>query len=240
MDKSYESKRHRLEEDYWLFRARRDLLLKIIQRIGGNPGSKILDIGCAGGHLIKFLEEKGFKEVSGVDISPEAINLCNKRKLKKVSVGDCLETRFEEETFDLITADNVLEHLADDEKALSEWYRILKTNGTLIIFVPAYQFLWSRHDEVCHHHRRYTKSSLIKLLKNTGFKVDKSSYWNFSFFFPKALLKKFQKGDQLYELNPVVNNALTGILKLENKLLMRLNFPVGVSVLAVARKHRSE
>jgi len=246
MEKTYESKRHRLEENYWLFKARRDIILKIIQKTGGKPDSKILDVGCAGGHLIKFLKENGFRETHGIDISNEAISLCKKRGLKNVSIKDCLETKFKRNTFDIITADNVLEHLEDDERALNEWNRILKKDGTLIILVPAFNFLWSQHDEVCHHYRRYSKASLIKLLRKTHFKVDKSSYWNLSLFFPASLVRVFQrvfskgkkqKDDQLYELNPLVNKTLFYLLKLENWLVMRLNFPVGISVFGVARKY---
>lgn len=246
MDKSYESKRHRLEEDYWLFKARRDVTLKIIQKIGGKPDSKILDVGCAGGHLINFLKENGFKEIRGIDISREAINLCKKRGLRRVSVGDCLETRFKSNTFDIITADNVLEHLKDEEKALNEWNRILKEKGVLIIFVPAFNFLWSQHDEICQHYRRYSKVSLIKLLKKANFKIKKSSYWNFSLFPPASLLKIFQrlflkrqkqKSDQLYKLNPLLNKILFFVLKFENWLLRKMNFPIGISVFVVARKY---
>lgn len=236
MDKSYESKRHRLEEDYWLFRARRDIIFRVIQKVGGGLESRILDVGCAGGHLIKFLGESGFKEVYGIDISREAINLCKERGLKKVSVGDCLETKYKDSTFDIVTADNVLEHLADDQKALNEWHRILKTSGVLIVLAPAFKFLWSHHDETCHHYRRYSKQSLTKLLGKSGFEVERSSYWNLTSFFPKILLKGSQKPDQLYKLNPLMNKTLTHLLKLENQFLMRLTFPIGASILAVAKK----
>jgi SAM-dependent methyltransferase len=243
MEEKYEAKRHRLEFDYWLFQARRDLLLRLICQSGLKPNSKILDIGCAGGHLIKFLKGKGFK-VSGLDISSKAIALCRKRGLKEVYLGDCLKTKFKNKTFDLLIADNVLEHLENDQKALLEWARILKRGGRLIIIVPAFQFLWSQHDQVCHHCRRYHLTGLVSKLKKAGFRIEKSSYWNFSLFLPALIIKtlgrltskKEAKKDQLYELNPLFNKLLLGLLKGENWLSTRIGFPFGISVFAVARK----
>lgn len=236
MEKAYERKRHRLEENYWLFRARREIIFKLIKKINAKSHSAILDVGCGGGHLIKFLERKGFKKISGIDISNRAVERCKKRGIKDVFVEDGAETKFDDKMFDIIIADNVLEHIKDENVALNEWNRILKKNGRLIVFVPAFSFLWSQHDERCHHYRRYSKSALIKALEKANFEVERSSYWNFSLFFPISLVKISQQRDQLYELNPVVNRLLIQLLKFENWLLGRLNFPVGVSVFGVARK----
>ena len=135
--------------------------------------------------------------------------------------------------------------LKDDSFALREWKRILKKNGRLIITVPAFKFLWSSHDEICHHYRRYSKSTMIQVLKGVGFSIDRISFWNFSLFFPVYLIRVLQRcfpgdkkehGDQLYELNPVINNALFQLLRLENRLLNVINFPIGISICAIASK----
>jgi len=245
MDPTYENKRRRLESGYWLFRARRELIFTLLRRSGVHPDSKILDAGCGGGLLIRFLQRKGFKNVSGIDTSKMMVNLCRERGLMNVSRQDCIATAFSDERFDLIIAADVLEHLENDVDVLREWERILKKNGRLIITVPAFKFLWSSHDEVCHHYRRYSKSALIHLLKKADFSVDRISFWNFTLFFPVYLMRvlqgwfsrdKAEPTDQLYELNPFINNLLVQLLRIENQLLSWINFPVGISICAVARK----
>jgi len=245
MDPTYEKKRRRLEDDYWLFRARRELLIKLISWSGGRPDSKILDAGCGGGLLISLLREKGFRDVFGIDLSEMMVSLCQERGIIDVSHQDCLETTFSKDMFDIIIAADVLEHLEDDSVALKEWKRILKKNGRLIITVPAFKSLWSSHDEICHHYRRYSKSNLIQVLNSAGFSVDRISYWNFSLFVPVYLMRVLQSwfpgdkakpGDQLYELNPIINNILLLLLRIENRILSLINFPVGISICIVARK----
>lgn len=242
MEKGYETKRQRLEADYWLFRARRDLILRLIQKIGAPAHNRVLDVGCGGGYLIKLLEKKGFRRVWGIDISDRAVFLCQKRGIKNVFVGDGIKTKFKEKMFDFVIADNVLEHIEDEGAALNEWRRILKENGRLIVLVPAFQGLWSPHDEICHHYRRYSQSVVIKALEKAFFEVERSSCWNLSLFFPASLVKIWQrffpnkKRDQLYELSPFINGVLAGLLKLENWLLMRISFPLGLSVFGIAKK----
>ncbi|MDP8213561.1 MAG: class I SAM-dependent methyltransferase, partial [Candidatus Euphemobacter frigidus] len=76
MDPTYEYKRRRLEAGYWLFRARRELLVTLIRRTGGSPDSKILDAGCGGGLLISLLRKKGYKDIFGIDLSKMMVGLC--------------------------------------------------------------------------------------------------------------------------------------------------------------------
>jgi len=246
MDKSYESKYHKLEENHWWFMARRDIILKLIKQLNLKKNSKILEIGCSGGPLIKNLKENQFTEVHGIDISKKAINICKQGGLKNVKVMNGSNMQFQDNEFDLIIASDILEHIKDDISALSEWRRILKPCGRLIIFVPAFNFLWSNHDEINHHYRRYSKSQLKKRLKKAGYHIEYISYWNFSLFFPTALVRTFQnifrrnteqKKDQLYKANTFINKIITLLLKCENWLLKLLKFPVGVSVFAVCKKY---
>ncbi|MFH1456927.1 MAG: class I SAM-dependent methyltransferase [Patescibacteria group bacterium] len=245
MDKLYESKYYRLEENYWWFIARRDIIIKLIKKIGIDKTDKILDIGCSGGPLINSLKHNGFINIYGIDISMDAINLCKKRGLNNVTVMDGKKTQFKNEDFDVIIASDILEHIKNDHSALLEWYRLLKPNGKLILFVPAFDFLWSGHDKINKHYRRYNKSSLIKRLGETQFKVLRISYWNFILFFPIYLLRTFQHfmlknegepQDQLYELHSLANKILIVLLKTENFFLKYFNFPTGVSVFTICRK----
>lgn len=243
MDKEYELKYHLNEEKNWWFVARRNAILAMVKDY--NRDIKILDIGCAGGPLLKELMEAGFKNVYGIDFSEAAIDLCKKRNLENVFVMDAHQPEFEGETFDLVIASDCLEHLKDDETALSQWNRILKKEGQAIIFVPAFQFLWSTHDEVNQHFRRYTKENLNKKIEHAGFNIIGSSYWNFFLFFPVTIIRTLQSAfkpkknsasGQIAELNPVLNWFLIFFFKFENFIFKKIGFPFGVSVFSIAKK----
>jgi len=244
MDVLYASMYRKLEENHWWFLGRRDLIYRLMKDYRRDVD--ILEIGCSGGVLIEFLKRRGFTRLHGIDVDEKAIEICRQRGIKEVGVADAQETEFKDQQFDILIASDVLEHIKDEDKALLEWYRILKPGGKLIIFVPAFKFLWSNHDEVNRHFRRYSKSGLIKTLEKNGFKTEKVSYWNFSLFFPVSLVRMFQKylsgkrkraSDQLYEFNTFVNKTLEYMLRLENKFLSTgMNFPVGVSLFIIERK----
>jgi ubiquinone/menaquinone biosynthesis C-methylase UbiE len=244
MDVLYASKYHELEENHWWFIGRRDIIFRLIKDYQRDV--EILEIGCSGGVLIEFLKKRGFLKLHGIDIDEKAIEICRQRVIKKVGVADAQETGFKEQQFDILIASDVLEHIKNEDKALLEWYRILKPGGTLIIFVPAFKFLWSNHDEVNCHYRRYSKSGLIKIVEKNSFKTERVSYWNFSLFFPISLVRFFRKflpgnrkraSDQLFEFNTVVNKTLEYILRLENKFLSTgINLPIGVSLFIIGRK----
>ena len=247
MDEDFELKHFKLDTTYWWFDARKHITFDLIRKTSGDIYSKILDVGCGGGILIKFLKENGFKDIYGIDISNKAIKICKKRGIKNVFIGDCTKMRFDKNMFDIIIAGDILEHIKNEDIALNEFNRVLKKNGKLIVFVPAFNFLWSQHDELCHHYRRYSKYTLMNALKKANFKVERISFWNFMLFFPISLLKlsqhllknKNQNKNQMYKTNRLVNNFLPYLLGLENWILRRVNFPFGLSLFAVARKINS-
>lgn len=244
MERTYALKYHRLEGNHWWFLGRRDIIYKLIMDY--HKDAEILDIGCSGGALIGFLKAKGFKRLRGIDIDVRAIDICRQKGITDVRISDAAETEFKDRQFDIIIASDMLEHIENEDRALFEWYRILKPGGKLIVFVPAFKLLWSKHDEVNLHYRRYCKSDLIKVLRKNGFSIERSSYWNFSLFFPTSFIRFSQKlfsrgnkrsGDQLYGVPLFVNKTLEYILRLENIFLSGgIKFPLGVSLFAVARK----
>lgn len=245
MDKAYETKYHRIEEDYWWFAGRRDIISRIVGAF--DKRSAMLDVGCSGGALLKDLKACGYDGLYGIDISEKAIDLCRKRDVGRALVMDGARLGFGNEKFDVVIVSDVLEHIGEDAAALAEWNRVLKKGGVLIVFVPAFGFLWSEHDDVNHHCRRYSRPGLTRLLKEANFRVCSSSYWNFTLFFPTSVLRIFQrlllnrkrdKRDHLYNVNPGVNSFLTRLLKIENLISMKAGFPFGVSVFAVAVKER--
>ena len=246
MDKDYAVKYYNEEEENWWFVSRRNTILKLLA--GENRAAKILDIGCGGGSLLVQLKKAGFANLYGVDISTDAIEKCKERGLDNVFVMDGHNPKFETATFDIIIASDSLEHLENDKEALHNWNTILQAGGQLIIFVPAFMFLWSEHDVVNHHYRRYT-SGLLKAKVNTaGFSVTRSGYWNFFMFFPTALYRVSQKilnrinkkkkepKDQLKRLNPFVNKMLIQLLSFENLFFRSVGLITGVSVFVQAKK----
>ncbi len=244
MDSEYELKYHQLEEKHWWFASRRDMVLRLIKDLKLSKKSKILEIGCSGGPLLTILKNEGFENVFGIDISENAIQVSIERNILNTSVMDAQSMNFDSEMFDLVIASDILEHIEDDFLALNEWNRVLKIGGCLIVFVPAFQSLWSKHDEINHHFKRYKKNGLIDILKKSGFQIEKKSYWNFMLFLPsffirasQRLFKKSSKAsDQLYEINSFINWTLIVLLKFENRVLKFIKFPFGVSVFAVSKK----
>lgn len=245
MKKEYEEQYHRLEEKHWWFQGRRHLVRALVLQASPDRAGRILEIGCSGGPLIQQLHADGYAQVTGIDISADGIALCQKRGLADTHVMDAQKLSFANESFDVITASDVLEHLADAPQAVREWNRVLKPGGRLIVFVPAFQFHWSEHDEVNKHFKRYRRPELRQLLADNGFTLTRSSYWNFLLFWPVSgvrLLRRLVPKRAAFagDIRPtpaLLNRALTWLLCLENSLLRcGLNFPVGVSVMALGRK----
>lgn len=245
MKKEYEAQYHRLEERHWWFQGRRHLVRALVLQANADRGCKILEIGCSGGPLIQQLHADGYRQVTGIDISADGIEICRQRGLTDTHVMDARKLAFPDESFDVITASDVLEHLADAPGALREWKRVLKPDGKLIVFVPAFQFQWSEHDEVNKHFKRYRRSELCQLLEVNGFRLVRSSYWNFMLFWMVSVVRLVRRlrpkraafrGDIKPTPAPL-NRALIWLLRGENSLLLRgITFPVGVSVMAVGRK----
>jgi SAM-dependent methyltransferase len=203
-------------------------------------GRKILDIGCASGHLIKELIADGVKKehLTGIDISEEAINACHDQGYHQTHVMDGGNPTFETETFDLIVSSDCLEHIEDDKKALENWHKILKVKGRAIIFVPAFQFLWTKHDEVNHHFRRYTKKELKEKCKEAGFTIVRSGYWNTILFSLVAAIRIVNKNgsDDLNLPGPLVNGAFKLVMRLENTFHRFFCLFPGVSTFVVVEK----
>ena len=200
----------------------------------------ILDVGCGTGALLRELGDYG--NVQGLDFSPRAVSFCKERGLLNVEQGSATEIRYENKTFDLVLALDVLEHIKDDRKALSEINRVLKPGGIAIIFVPAFMFLWGVTDERSQHERRYTLRELKEKTRNAGFGVIRASYFNTFLFPPIALLRIFVRIVKIKiksenELtNPSTDQMLYNIFNLERKLLRFVNFPFGVSSMIICQK----
>jgi len=251
MQKQFEDRYHLAESDHWWFVTRRQVLRNLVLAANPDRDSAILEIGCSAGLFMEQLAEDGYSHIKGIDISSDAIGRCRKDGLD-AEVMDAQKLCFADASFDLITASDVLEHLADENTALAEWKRVLKPGGLLIIFVPAFMFLWSAHDVANNHYRRYRREPLLKAMREKGFVIERSSYWNSCLFAPIAVIRRAKRllskgtplrngtvGDLFVPFRPL-NFALRTVLQLENQVFSwGVNWPLGVSTMAIGRKERT-
>ncbi|MBI4678734.1 MAG: class I SAM-dependent methyltransferase [Elusimicrobia bacterium] len=245
MDEAFAANYYRTEDHHWWCVGRRDMILRLLKGTAGDVG--ILDVGCSGGALIRSLRENGHSCVTGIDIDPKAIEACRSRGVDAVHVADARDTDFQSRRFGVVVASDVLEHVHDEDEALAEWHRVLTPGGKLIVFVPAFAFLWSSHDSLNHHRRRYSRRHLVSALERNRFVVERVSYWNFAFFPPAGAARAVQRAlsmepvararYQLVSSSASANRALAWLLRIENGVLsLGVDFPFGISLFAVAKK----
>lgn len=247
MESTAYDKTDELENHYWWYLGRRFVFDRILDRFfGRKPESVIADIGCGTGGNIPTLQKHG--NVIGLDISEKALDYCRKKGYANVRLmPEVPGTGLENESVDLITMFDVLEHIKQDENALREYYRVLKPGGMYFLTVPAFKLLWSELDEHLHHVRRYKKGELEMKLKKAGFEIVKSSYL-FFFTFPLVFFyrvignfqeKRFHPQFTYTEFPAPINWMLISFSKTEAFLLRFFNLPVGSSVICLARKPRA-
>jgi len=246
MKRDFEKTYHELEDHHWWFVARREIISTLLRLLyPQRDQAVVLEIGCSGGPLLGLLASEGFRHVCGIDLSGPALDLCRRRGVSTVVCADGVNLPFNDNVVDVLVASDVLEHIQEDREALLEWRRVLKEKGIVLCFVPALKILWSRHDELNEHQRRYSRKGLVNLFRESGFEVLRSSYWNSALFLPvlgyrivaKLAPRSSSSREQLRATGPVANRILTRILRLENAILSRgVNFPVGISLMVIARR----
>ena len=235
-----------MEDVHWWFVARRNILLEVLKRYVGTGASgtrRILDVGCGTGTMLTYLARFGNAE--GVDIDTEAIEYCRARGLTQVSQSAADSLPFASDTFDLVTALDVVEHIDDDLGVLREVRRVLRPGGQLLLTVPAYRFLWGRQDEINLHKRRYVAPEVRERLQSAGFTVRRLSYMNAILFPAIAAVRLVRhvlpepaelESDFAFPAPRPLNGLLSRVFGTERYLLNRFNLPFGVSILALAQK----
>jgi SAM-dependent methyltransferase len=227
-----------LDERHWWYRARRDILAELIGRKIVLPDdARILEIGCGTGHNLEMLRR--FGRVDGIEIDPQARQIASKRLGRAVLDAPLpLLTGVEDSAYDLIAILDVLEHVEEDREALASISRKLRPGGHVLITVPAFPWMWSAHDEVNHHKRRYTRATLAKVVAEAGLKLEMMSWFN-SILFPLAATARLAgrligKEDSDDKLPPApVNRLFEALFGLERYAIGRLPFPPGVSLVAI-------
>jgi 2-polyprenyl-3-methyl-5-hydroxy-6-metoxy-1,4-benzoquinol methylase len=239
MDTSILPEMYRLESQHWWFRARLELTASVTADCVP-AGSRLLDIGCGTGLFLERVREQ--YDGWGLDPSPAAVAYCGERGLGQVRQGSIEQlVGATLGPFDAVTMWDVLEHVEGDRSALAAVRAALRPGGTLLLTVPAYQWLWSQHDVVHHHYRRYSRSTLNHVLRESGFRVDGLTYYN-SWLFPLALAERIVS--RLLRRTPsvnvppaVFNEFFCKVFKSERRQLKGRSlkgFPTGLSLIAVA------
>ncbi|MEA2020176.1 MAG: class I SAM-dependent methyltransferase [Patescibacteria group bacterium] len=236
------SRLHELEKYYWWHVGRKRILETFLKRISLPKDSKILDVGCGTGETTKIFEDYG--KVWGVDVSDKALEFCRKQGLQNLRQSGARHLPFEDRFFDVVAMLDILEHIEEDEEALREVYRVLKGHGYLLITVPAWQFLWSDHDEALEHKRRYIHFELRSKLEKADFKIQRLSYAIMFLSFPIVFWRLFQKifvqssypKTSYVVLPPWLNTFFIFLLRLEARLLKYINLPFGISLVCLVRK----
>jgi SAM-dependent methyltransferase len=233
-----------LEDQFWWFVGMREISLKLLDRyLPPNEKRIILDAGCGTGGMLPHLSHYG--STVGVDLFPEALEYAGRRTPKRLARASVTRLPFAGETFDLVTSFDVIYHRAvgDDEQALAETARVIRPGGHLLIRVPAFDRLRSRHDEAVHTERRYSREELVEKLQRAGLQPVYTTYANF-FLFPAAIAKRLSErlfprrktGSEVQQTLSPLNALFTYILKLELKLIKRVKLPTGLSLIAIARR----
>jgi SAM-dependent methyltransferase len=243
MDRDYELQTHRAEDRHWWYRGRRSVLEGVIAGLRLPARARILDAGCGSGRNMIELALHG--TVTGVELSDTSVALAREREAGEVVEGSVLDMTFAADSFDLAVSLDVIEHLDDDLAALRELRRVVAPGGALLVTVPAYQWLWSGHDEVNHHHRRYTRRTLQRAAEQAGWKQARTTYFN-SLLLPAAIVlrvldrvnraKTTETSLDLWVPPEPLNWLLERPLALEAALIARGGrIPAGLSLLAVFR-----
>lgn len=228
-----------LDERHWWYRARREVLQALIERVVRPPANAlILEVGCGTGHNLKMLGR--FGSVDAIEVDAEARAIAEKRLSRPVASAPLPELKGVGRTrYDLVAALDVVEHIADDRAAIDALASCLKPGGKLLVTVPAHQWMWSAHDELNHHQRRYSRAGLVRLIAGSPLTLDSIGYFN-SLLFPLAVAARLASkatgrggGDDALPPKPV-NYLFERCFAAERRLIGRVPLPPGLSLFAVA------
>jgi len=230
------------ERTHWWYVGMRAVAKALIDgKVGTGHPLEVLDAGCGTGAGLEWLARYG--RVTGFDLSDEALGFCRERGLRRLVRGSVEYLPFPDARFDLVATFDVLYHqwVADDGRALRELWRVLRPGGWLVLRVPALRWLAGRHDAAVYTRHRYSRAEVIARLTAAGFVVERATYAN-CLLLPlvgaKRLAERWASGSpaDLDSTPGWLNSVLKRVLGLEAQLLRRMSFPVGVSVLALARR----
>jgi SAM-dependent methyltransferase len=228
-----------LDQRHWWYRARREVLAALIRRLAKPPkAARILEIGCGTGHNLAMLGQ--FGRVDALELDEEARSVAEKRLGREVMSAPLPEIQgVADGHYHLVGAFDVIEHIDDDRAALASIAAKIRPGGKLVMTVPAHQWMWSAHDVVNHHKRRYSRRALRSLVEESPLRLERVGYFN-SLLFPVAIAERMAskvrgRDEADLKLPPApLNAALERAFAAERHLIGRLPLPPGLSLFAVA------
>lgn len=238
MDRSAYASLSAQEGTHWWFVARRAILETLIsRRIALRRDAHILEAGCGTGGNLAMLSRHG--RVDALEYDGEALGIAAARGIGRVESGRLPDTiGFDGRCYDLIVLLDVLEHVEQDREALAALRDRLAPGGRILLTVPAAPWLWSEHDVLHHHKRRYTAASLHAVARDAGLQVDEKGHFN-ALLFPVAILVRAVqrltgRGAATEAAPPTsLNTALRHVFAIERHLLGRVSLPFGLSLYAI-------
>jgi SAM-dependent methyltransferase len=229
------------DSTHWWYRARRDILADYVARYANLPEhARILEIGCGTGHNLPMLAR--FGTVDAIEIDDAAREIASARLGKPIATAPLPQlSGIERGGYDLVAVLDVVEHIDDDVAALKAIADCLRPGGKILITVPAHQWMWSAHDVVNHHHRRYSKTTLGDALARAGLRHEGLGWFN-SLLFPAAVVARVvgritgkDDSDDSPPAKPL-NTAFEKIFGLERYLVGRVPLPPGLSIITLASR----
>lgn len=249
MEQSLYHEFSKLEAKHWWFTGRRRYLQTVIERFFNNTSKlSVCEIGCGTGGNLGILSQ--FVKTDAVEMNDDARQLAKEKQIKnaKIHSGYLPDNIPLTEQYDGVFALDVVEHVEDDLAAIKRLKSLVNKDGLLITTVPAYQWLWSKHDIANHHFRRYTKKRYCQLIESAGLEVCYASYFN-TILFPLAVLSrlvefitdKFASNQDATLSMPTafINRLFSVIFNLESLWASKISMPFGLSIIVVA-KHKTQ
>jgi SAM-dependent methyltransferase len=242
MDRLLELQTHELEDQHWWYRGRRRIIDRLMRSFELAPGAQILDAGCGSGRNMVDLARLG--AVTGVEIADASVERARGRDVGEVVQCSITELPFADGRFDVAVCLDVIEHVEEELVALREMHRVVRPGGWLLITVPAYQWLWSEHDVINHHQRRYTRATLSAAAAAAGWETVRTTYFNACLLPIAVVYRRLARrshlegpSSDLQRMPERLNTMLEWPLHLEARLVGRgRRIPAGLSLAAVFRK----
>jgi len=233
---------HAVEVDHWWFAGKRTLFKRLLRDRLAVPGTRILDVGSGTGAVPQDFSRFGW--VCATDRSVDAMRFAREKGVTRTAVCDATQLPFANASMDILLAFDIIEHVEDDRGMLEELARVLKPGGAAAIHVPAWPSMWSRHDEVLEHKRRYTRRGFVRLLEESPLEIEYLGWASAAIFLPAFALRRIRGADSgdssgsadIFSLPEPLNTLARGLYRVEAEIAATVGLPFGMSLAAVARK----